>query len=132
MRILYINILVIDVDGLMFQTKISRFLGDEPNLGFAGSNVNLTITTESLTLMIMESGEVRIWKHLAVETLSMATYVHVPMCLILCTEIRYHKRIMNITYNFSDFFMNPTRLENTALHLFKRSTRTAHTWSNVC
>lgn len=38
--------------------KIAKYLGDEPNLVFAGSNVNLTITTDSLTMMIMESGEV--------------------------------------------------------------------------
>lgn len=39
-------------------TKIAKFLGDEPGLTFAGSNVNLTITTECLSLMVMESGEV--------------------------------------------------------------------------
>ena len=33
-------------------------LGDEPNLVFAGSNVNLTITTDSLTIVVMETGDV--------------------------------------------------------------------------
>lgn len=38
--------------------KVSKLLGEQPNLLFAGSNVNLTITTDCLTIMIMESGEV--------------------------------------------------------------------------
>ena len=38
--------------------KITKLLGEEPSLAFAGSNVNLTITTEALTLMVMETGEV--------------------------------------------------------------------------
>ena len=33
-------------------------LGDAPIMQYAGSNVNLTINTEFLNLMIMESGEV--------------------------------------------------------------------------
>lgn len=33
-------------------------LGEKPILQYAGSNVNLTISTECLNLMIMESGEV--------------------------------------------------------------------------
>ena len=33
-------------------------LGDTPCMQFAGSNVNLTITVDSIDLMIMESGEV--------------------------------------------------------------------------
>lgn len=38
--------------------KIGRMLGDTPCMQFAGSNVNLTITVDSIDLMIMESGEV--------------------------------------------------------------------------
>lgn len=33
-------------------------LGDAPHMQYAGANVNLTITTDSIILMIMESGEV--------------------------------------------------------------------------
>ena len=44
--------------------KIGKLLGDQPNMLFAGSNVNLTITTESLTIMIMESGEVGLVKYI--------------------------------------------------------------------
>ena len=33
-------------------------LGDTPCMQYAGSNVNLTITVDSIDLMIMESGEV--------------------------------------------------------------------------
>ena len=39
--------------------KLSKMLGDEPNLVFAGANVNLTITTDCLTIVVMESGNVR-------------------------------------------------------------------------
>ena len=35
-------------------------LGDTPCMQFAGSNVNLTITVDSIDLMIMESGEVKL------------------------------------------------------------------------
>lgn len=38
--------------------KIGRMLGDTPCMQYAGSNVNLTITVDSIDLMIMESGEV--------------------------------------------------------------------------
>lgn len=37
---------------------VTRLLGNEPNMMFAGSNVNLTITTEGLKMAIMETGEV--------------------------------------------------------------------------
>ena len=40
------------------EKKIGRMLSDTPKMQFAGSNVNLTITTESINLMVMESGEV--------------------------------------------------------------------------
>lgn len=40
------------------EKKISKMLGDLPKMQHAGSNVNLTITTDSLSLMVMESGEV--------------------------------------------------------------------------
>ena len=40
--------------------KLSKMLGEKPCLQFAGSNVNLTITVDALTLMVMESGEVRL------------------------------------------------------------------------
>ena len=39
--------------------KVNKLIGEQPNLVFAGSNVNLTITTEMLNLMVMESSEVR-------------------------------------------------------------------------
>ncbi|KAJ8304946.1 hypothetical protein KUTeg_018529 [Tegillarca granosa] len=38
--------------------KLGKMLGDRPILQYAGSNVNLTITIDSLNLMIMESGEI--------------------------------------------------------------------------
>lgn len=38
--------------------KVGRLLGDEPQMVFAGSNVNLTITTECLTIMNIEDGDV--------------------------------------------------------------------------
>ncbi|XP_074649704.1 SHC-transforming protein 1-like [Tubulanus polymorphus] len=37
--------------------KVTRFLGDRPSMLYAGSNVNLTVTTESLILTVMETGE---------------------------------------------------------------------------
>ena len=39
-------------------TKIAKFLGDHPSMLYAGSNVNLTITTDSLNMVVMETGEV--------------------------------------------------------------------------
>lgn len=33
-------------------------LGDNPHMHYAGANVNLTISTESISLMVMETGEV--------------------------------------------------------------------------
>ncbi|XP_013775445.1 SHC-transforming protein 1-like isoform X1 [Limulus polyphemus] len=38
--------------------RISRMLAEKPNMDFAGSNVNLTITSSYLSLIVMESGEV--------------------------------------------------------------------------
>ncbi|GFR90390.1 SHC-transforming protein 1 [Elysia marginata] len=38
--------------------QLQKMLGDLPHMQYAGSNVNLTITTDSIQLMIMESGEV--------------------------------------------------------------------------
>lgn len=38
--------------------KVSRMLGDNPHMHYAGANVNLTISTESISLMVMETGEV--------------------------------------------------------------------------
>ncbi|XP_061164719.1 SHC-transforming protein 1-like [Saccostrea echinata] len=38
--------------------KLTKMLGEKPILQYAGSNVNLTISTECLNLMIMESGEI--------------------------------------------------------------------------
>ena len=41
------------------KSKVTKLLGEQPNMKYAGANVNLTITTESITIMVMESGEVR-------------------------------------------------------------------------
>lgn len=38
--------------------RIGKMLSDTPCMKFAGSNVNLTITIDSINLMVMESGEV--------------------------------------------------------------------------
>ncbi|RUS76428.1 hypothetical protein EGW08_015819 [Elysia chlorotica] len=38
--------------------RLQKMLGDLPHMQYAGSNVNLTITTDSINLMIMESGEI--------------------------------------------------------------------------
>lgn len=38
--------------------KIATLLGSEPQMVFAGSNVNLTITTENLTIMNIENGDI--------------------------------------------------------------------------
>ena len=43
---------------MSLQVKVAKLLGAEPNLVFAGANINLTITTDSLSLMDMESGDV--------------------------------------------------------------------------
>ena len=40
------------------KSKVTKLLGEQPNMKYAGANVNLTITTESITIMVMESGEV--------------------------------------------------------------------------
>ncbi|BFZ02515.1 hypothetical protein BsWGS_05554 [Bradybaena similaris] len=37
---------------------LEKMLGNNPHMQNAGANINLTITTESITLMIMESGEI--------------------------------------------------------------------------
>ena len=37
---------------------MAKYLGEHPLMHMAGSNVNLTITTDSLSMMVMESGEV--------------------------------------------------------------------------
>lgn len=51
--------LYIEVDVSYFQcAKVSKMLGQQPNLVFAGANVNLTITTDSLTIVVMETGDV--------------------------------------------------------------------------
>ena len=39
-------------------SRIQHLLGERPNLLFAGSNVNLSITTDGLVITVMESGEV--------------------------------------------------------------------------
>ncbi|ELT87925.1 hypothetical protein CAPTEDRAFT_201178, partial [Capitella teleta] len=56
---------VCDVAGLKTATKkskrgtrISSLLGSEPQMVYAGSNVNLTITTENLTIMNIENGDI--------------------------------------------------------------------------
>ena len=38
--------------------KILKMIGQTPFMHYAGSNVNMTITTDAINLMIMESGEV--------------------------------------------------------------------------
>ncbi|CAL1541389.1 unnamed protein product [Lymnaea stagnalis] len=38
--------------------KLAKMMGDSPHMQYAGSNVNLTITTGSINLMVMESGEI--------------------------------------------------------------------------
>ncbi|GFO06545.1 shc-transforming protein 1 [Plakobranchus ocellatus] len=40
------------------EKRLQKMLGDLPHMQYAGSNVNLTITTDSINLMIMESGEI--------------------------------------------------------------------------
>ncbi|XP_046357110.2 SHC-transforming protein 1-like isoform X1 [Haliotis rufescens] len=40
------------------EKKIQKMIGDNPYMQYAGSNVNLTITVESINLMVMESGEI--------------------------------------------------------------------------
>ena len=41
------------------RSKVSKLLGDEPSMKYAGANVNLTVTTETISIMVMDSGEVR-------------------------------------------------------------------------
>ncbi|XP_035826980.1 SHC-transforming protein 1 isoform X3 [Aplysia californica] len=38
--------------------RLGKMMGDLPHMQYAGSNVNLTITTDSINLMVMESGEI--------------------------------------------------------------------------
>lgn len=38
--------------------RVSRMLGEIPHMMYAGANVNLTITTDSINLMVMETGEI--------------------------------------------------------------------------
>ncbi|KAG8181653.1 hypothetical protein JTE90_017011 [Oedothorax gibbosus] len=38
--------------------RITRMLAEKPNMDYAGSNVNLVITSSNMTLSVMESGEV--------------------------------------------------------------------------
>ncbi|KAG8171743.1 hypothetical protein JTE90_008362, partial [Oedothorax gibbosus] len=37
--------------------RITRMLAEKPNMDYAGSNVNLVITSSNMTLSVMESGE---------------------------------------------------------------------------
>ncbi|CAG5117517.1 unnamed protein product [Candidula unifasciata] len=37
---------------------LDKMLGNNPHMQYAGANINLTITTESINLMVMESGEI--------------------------------------------------------------------------
>ena len=53
-----------NVHYISFQTKVTKILGAEPNLVFAGANINLTITTDCLSLMDMESGDVSLLQFL--------------------------------------------------------------------
>lgn len=46
---------------------LEKKIGDAPQMQYSGSNVNLTITTESISLMIMESGEVDIPKYYKID-----------------------------------------------------------------
>ncbi len=54
-----------NVHYISFQTKVTKILGAEPNLVFAGANINLTITTDCLSLMDMESGDVSLLQFLS-------------------------------------------------------------------
>ncbi|KAK0044551.1 SHC-transforming protein 1 [Biomphalaria pfeifferi] len=38
--------------------RLAKMMGDSPHMQYSGSNVNLTITTDSINLMVMESGEI--------------------------------------------------------------------------
>lgn len=38
--------------------RVCRMLGENPHMHYAGANVNLTITTDSINLMVMETGEI--------------------------------------------------------------------------
>ncbi|XP_038067068.1 SHC-transforming protein 1-like [Patiria miniata] len=55
---------VCDAAGFRYSRKkkgsksINKILGDIPNIQFGGANVNLTISTSSITLTIMETGQV--------------------------------------------------------------------------
>lgn len=40
------------------ERRVSRMLGENPHMMYAGANVNLTITTDSINLMVMETGEI--------------------------------------------------------------------------
>lgn len=44
---------------LLQGSKFDRYLGDAPILTHAGKDINMTITTESVTLISMDSGDVR-------------------------------------------------------------------------
>nr|KAG5703677.1 hypothetical protein BaRGS_002551 [Batillaria attramentaria] len=52
--------------GVRVDKRVSRMLGENPHMHYAGANVNLTITTDSINLMVMETGE---------ETLDFVSYV---------------------------------------------------------
>ena len=53
-----VEVVTEEVTAIYFKVKVARLLGAEPNLVFAGANINLTITTDSISLMDMESGDV--------------------------------------------------------------------------
>lgn len=40
------------------EKRVTRMLADKPNMDYAGSNINLTITSSYLNLTVMESGEI--------------------------------------------------------------------------
>lgn len=45
---------------LQANRNIVKVLGDVPNVKFGGANVNLTISTTSINLTVMETGKVRL------------------------------------------------------------------------
>ena len=46
--------------GCVQPSRVNKLLGDQPNLMYAGSNVNLTITIDCINIIVMETGDVRI------------------------------------------------------------------------
>ena len=64
-------------------------LGETPHMHYAGANVNLTITTDSINLMVMETGEV-------IHSFAYKIYVSLSLSLSLSDRKGLSKKVFHL------------------------------------